>query len=178
MDIRADQLRFTLDEIAVFLNEIMRLKLSADDLAAIEARTEGWIAGLQLAALSMQSCQDIHGFVSAFTGSHYYVMDYLVEEVLKLQPTNISTFLLQSSILDRLCGPLCEAVVDADPAKPVDGQATLETLEQMNLFLIPLDEERHWYRYHHLFADVLNKRLEHQFPHLLPGAAPPRFPMV
>ena len=168
VDIRAEQLRFTLDEIAVFLNEIMGLRLSADDLAAIEARTEGWIAGLQLAALSMQNCQDIHGFVSAFTGSHYYVMDYLVEEVLKLQPSNISTFLLQTSILNRLCGPLCEAVIDADPAKPVDGQATLETLEQMNLFLIPLDEERHWYRYHHLFADVLNKRLEHQFPHLLP----------
>lgn len=168
VDIRADQLRFTLDEIAVFLNEIMGLKLSADDLMAIEARTEGWIAGLQLAALSMQNCRDVHGFVSAFTGSHYYVMDYLVEEVLKSQPANISTFLLQSSILSRLCGSLCEVVVDADPAKPVDGQVTLETLEQMNLFLIPLDEERHWYRYHHLFADVLNKRLEHQFPHLRP----------
>jgi LuxR family maltose regulon positive regulatory protein len=168
VDIRAGQLRFTLDEIAVFLNEIMKLKLSTDDLIAIEARTEGWIAGLQLAALSMQSCQDIHGFVSAFAGSHYYVMDYLIEEVLKSQPANISAFLLQSSILSRLCGPLCEAVVDADPAEPVDGQATLEALEQMNLFLIPLDEERHWYRYHHLFADVLNKRLEHQFPHLRP----------
>ena len=168
VDIRADQLRFTLDEIVVFLNEIMGLKLSKDDLVAIEARTEGWIAGLQLAALSMQNCQDIHGFVSAFTGSHYYVMDYLVEEVLKSQPANISTFLLQSSILSRLCGPLCEAVIDVDPARPVDGQATLEALEQMNLFLIPLDEERHWYRYHHLFADVLNKRLEHQFPHLRP----------
>jgi LuxR family transcriptional regulator, maltose regulon positive regulatory protein len=168
VDIRADQLRFTLDEIAVFLNEIMGLRLPADDLDAIGTRTEGWIAGLQLAALSMQNCRDIHGFVSAFTGSHYYVMDYLVEEVLKSLPTNINTFLLQSSILNRLCGPLCEAVIDADPARPVDGQATLETLEQMNLFLIPLDEERHWYRYHHLFADVLNKRLEHQFPHLRP----------
>jgi LuxR family maltose regulon positive regulatory protein len=168
VDIRADQLRFTRDEIAVFLNEIMRLRLSVDDLAAIETRTEGWIAGLQLAALSMQSCQDIHGFVSAFTGSHYYVVDYLVEEVLKFQPSNISTFLLQSSILSRLCGPLCETVIDANPASPVDGQTMLETLEQMNLFLIPLDEERHWYRYHHLFSDVLNKRLEHQFPHLLP----------
>ena len=98
IDIRADQLRFTREEIAIFLNEIMRLKISAEDLAAIEVRTEGWIAGLQLAALSMQNCQDIHGFISAFTGSHYYVMDYLVEEVLKLQPPNISTFLLQSSI--------------------------------------------------------------------------------
>ena len=168
IDIRADQLRFTRDEMAIFLNEIMRLKISAEDLAAIEVRTEGWIAGLQLAALSMQNCQDIHGFISAFTGSHYYVMDYLVEEVLKLQPPNISTFLLQTSILKRLCGPLCEAVIGSDPTCPGEGQTTLETLEQMNLFLIPLDEERHWYRYHHLFSDVLHKRLEHQYPHLLP----------
>lgn len=168
VDIRADQLRFTREEIAIFLNEIMSLRISAEDLVAIEVRTEGWIAGLQLAALSMQNCKDIHGFVSAFTGSHYYVMDYLVEEVLKLQPPAISTFLLQSSILKRLCGSLCEAVIDTDPANPIDGQATLETLEQMNLFLIPLDDERHWYRYHHLFSDVLNKRLKHQLPHLLP----------
>ncbi len=168
IDIRADQLRFTREEIAIFLNEIMKLRISTEDLGAIEVRTEGWIAGLQLAALSMQNCQDIHGFISAFTGSHYYVMDYLIEEVLKLQPPNISTFLLQSSILKRLCGPLCEAVIGVDPTCPVDGQTTLETLEQMNLFLIPLDDERHWYRYHHLFSDVLNRRLEHQFPHLLP----------
>jgi LuxR family maltose regulon positive regulatory protein len=168
IDIRADQLRFTREEIAIFLNEIMRLRISTEDLGAIEVRTEGWIAGLQLAALSMQNCQDIHGFISAFTGSHYYVMDYLIEEVLKLQPPNISTFLLQSSILKRLCGPLCEAVIGVDPTVPIDGQTTLETLEQMNLFLIPLDDERHWYRYHHLFSDVLNKRLKHQYPHLLP----------
>ena len=178
LDIRADQLRFTQDEIAAFLNEVMGLTLSADDLSAMETRTEGWIAGLQLAALSMQGCKDIHGFVSAFTGSHHYVMDYLAEEVLKLQPKKVSTFLLQTSILDRLCGPLCEAVVDADPAEPVDGQAMLETLEEMNLFLIPLDDERHWYRYHHLFADVLRKRLEHQYPAFASRAAPPRFPMV
>ena len=114
VDIRADQLRFTLDEITVFLNEVMGLRLSADDIAAMEARTEGWIAGLQLAALSMQGSKDIHGFVSAFTGSHYYVMDYLVEEVLKLQPSEYRTFLLQTSILSRLCGSLCKAVVDAD----------------------------------------------------------------
>ena len=172
IDIRADQLRFTREEIAVFLNEIMRLRISTEDLGAIEVRTEGWIAGLQLAALSMQNCQDIHGFISAFTGSHYYVMDYLIEEVLKLQPPNISTFLLQSSILKRLCGPLCEAVIGVDPTSPVDGQTTLETLEQMNLFLIPLDDERHWYRYHHLFSDVLNKRLEAPVSTFAPGAAP------
>ena len=168
LDIRAEQLRFNQAEIAAFLNETMGLTLSANDLSAMERRTEGWIAGLQLAALSMQGCQDIHGFVSAFTGSHHYVMDYLAEEVLRLQPRQVGTFLLQTSILDRLCGALCEAVVDVDTAEPVDGQGRLETLEEMNLFVIPLDDERHWYRYHHLFADVLRKRLEHQFPHLLP----------
>jgi LuxR family maltose regulon positive regulatory protein len=168
LDIRADQLRFTQDEIAAFLNEAMGLTLSANDLSAMEARTEGWIAGLQLAALSMQGCKDIHGFVSAFTGSHHYIMDYLAEEVLRLQPKKVGTYLLQTSILDRLSGPLCEAVVDVDTAEPVDGQGMLEALEEMNLFVIPLDDERRWYRYHHLFADVLRKRLEHQFPHLLP----------
>ncbi|MCX6001818.1 MAG: LuxR C-terminal-related transcriptional regulator [Chloroflexi bacterium] len=164
MDIRADQLRFTHDEIAAFLNDIMGLKLSADDLSAIEARTEGWIAGLQLAALSMQSSKDIHGFVSAFTGSHHYVMDYLVEEVLRLQPKMVGDFLMQTSILDHICGPLCESVIDVDPEGPVDGQAMLESLERMNLFVIPLDDERRWYRYHHLFADVLKKRLEQHYP--------------
>lgn len=167
MDIRAEQLRFSLDEIAAFLNVVMGLNVSANDLAALETRTEGWIAGLQLAALSMQHCKDIHAFVSAFTGTHYYIMDYLIEEVLKNQPESISTFLIQSSILDRLCGPLCEAVVDPHHTGSTDGQATLAALEKMNLFVIPLDDERHWYRYHHLFMDVLNKRLEHQFPHLL-----------
>jgi LuxR family maltose regulon positive regulatory protein len=168
LDIRADQLRFIQNEIAAFLNDVIGLTLSASDLSAMETRTEGWIAGLQLAALSMQGCKDIHGFVSAFTGSHHYVMDYLAEEVLKLQPKKVSNFLLQTSVLDRLCGSLCEAVVEAEPAEAVDGQVMLEALEEMNLFVIPLDDERHWYRYHHLFADVLRKRLEHQFPHLLP----------
>ena len=146
----------------------MGLSLCAEDLTALDGRTEGWIAGLQLAALSMQGCNDLHGFISAFTGSHHYVMDYLTEEVLKLQPKEMSAFLLQTSILDRLCGSLCEAVVEADTAGPVDGQGMLEALEEMNLFVIPLDDERRWYRYHHLFADVLRKRLERQFPHLVP----------
>ena len=168
LDIRADQLRFTREEVAAFLNEAMGLTLSTNDLAAMEARTEGWITGLQLAALSLQGSKDIHGFISAFTGSHHYVMDYLVEEVLKNQPKKLSAFLLQTSILDRLCGPLCEAVVETDATDPVDGQTMLETLEEMNLFLIPLDNERHWYRYHHLFSDVLRKRLEHQYPENLP----------
>lgn len=168
LDIRAGQLRFTPDEIAAFLNDMMGLHLSSSDLFALEKRTEGWIASLQLAALSMQSSQDIHAFVSAFTGSHHYVMDYLTEEVLKLQPKEVSDFLLQTSILERLCGPLCEAVLETDGAAPVDGQAMLESLEEMNLFTIPLDDERHWYRYHHLFSDVLRKRLEHQSRPLLP----------
>jgi LuxR family maltose regulon positive regulatory protein len=168
LDIRADQLRFTREEIAAFLNDSMGLILSEDDLSAMETRTEGWIAGLQLAALSMQGSQDIHAFVSAFTGSHHYVMDYLVEEVLKNQPKQVGSFLLQTSILERLCGSLCEAVVEVDAAGPIDGQSILETLEGMNLFLIPLDNERRWYRYHHLFADVLRKRLEHQYPQMLP----------
>ena len=128
--------------------------------------------------ISMKSCKDIHAFVSAFTGSHHYVMDYLVEEVLKLQPKKVSTFLLQTSILDRICGPLCEAIVETDKIEPVDGQAMLEALEEMNLFVIPLDDERRWYRYHHLFADVLRKRLEHQFPHLRSRTASACFPMV
>lgn len=163
VEIRAEQLRFTLDEIAVFLDETMRLKLSAGDLAAIEARTEGWIAGLQLAALSMQGNQDIHAFITAFAGSHHYIMDYLVEEVLNSQTERIRSFLLQTSILDRMCAQLCNAVVDV-----VDGQELLEALERMNLFLIPLDGERHWYRYHHLFAEVLNRRVEYLFPDQLP----------
>jgi LuxR family maltose regulon positive regulatory protein len=167
-DIRADQLRFTREEIAAFLNDVMGLALSADDLSAMETRTEGWIVSLQLAALSMRSSKDIHGFVSAFTGSHHYVMDYLVDEVLGLQPKKVCDFLMQTSILDQMCGSLCESVIDADPEEPVDGQAMLEALERMNLFVIPLDDERCWYRYHHLFADVLRKRLEQYYPGSLP----------
>jgi len=168
LDIRADALRFTQEESAAFLNEAMGLHLTAGDISAMEKRTEGWIASLQLAALSMRGSKDIHAFVSAFTGSHHYVMDYLVEEVLKIQPKKVSNFLLQTSILDRLYGPLCEAVVEADNAVAMDGQAMLESLEEMNLFTIPLDDERQWYRYHHLFSDVLRKRLEHQSRQLLP----------
>jgi LuxR family maltose regulon positive regulatory protein len=167
VDIRADQLRFTRDETAAFLNDVMGLSLSSNDLAAIEARTEGWIASLQLAALSMQSCKDIHGFVSAFTGSHHYIMDYLIEEVLKAQSQKVSDFLLQTSILDQMCGPLCETVIEVNSTGPVNGQEILEALEKMNLFVIPLDNERRWYRYHNLFADVLRKRLANQLPHFI-----------
>jgi LuxR family maltose regulon positive regulatory protein len=167
VDIRAGQLRFTADEIAAFLSE-MGLSLPADDIAALEMRTEGWIASLQLAALSLQGRQDIHSFLSAFAGSHAYIMDYLTEEVLNLQSEEVRSFLLQTSVLNRMCGPLCEAVVEAGRPGFLGGQAMLETLEQKNLFVIPLDGERRWYRYHHLFADVLSRRLEHLYPQYLP----------
>lgn len=164
VDIRADHLRFTQDEISHFLNVVIGLDLSAEEISAIEARTEGWIASLQLAAITMQGIDDTHRFVTAFTGSHYYIMDYLTEEVLKRQPERVQLFLLQSSILGRMCGPLCEAVVDPGAFEQTGGQAILEDLERMNLFLIPLDNERRWYRYHHLFSEVLNRRLEHLDP--------------
>lgn len=146
----------------------MGLELSGAAITALEARTEGWIAGLQLAAISMQGRKDLHDFVAAFTGSHYYIMDYLAEEVLGRQTETVRAFLLQSSILDRMCGSLCEAVVRAAGAESFDGQAMLEALELANLFIVPLDRERRWYRYHHLFADVLNRCLEQTDPGLLP----------
>ncbi|MGB8645908.1 MAG: LuxR C-terminal-related transcriptional regulator [Anaerolineae bacterium] len=155
-ELRVADLRFTLSEAAGFLNQVMGLTLSAEDIAALEARTEGWIAGLQLAAISMQGQQDAAGFIRSFTGSHHFVLDYLVEEVLHRQPESVQTFLLRTSILDRLCGPLCDAVL-RDPA--ASGQETLEYIERANLFLVPLDNERRWYRYHHLFAELLRQRL-------------------
>jgi LuxR family maltose regulon positive regulatory protein len=155
-ELRAPDLRFTLAEAADFLSQVMGLSLAADDIAALEARTEGWIAGLQLAAISMRGLNDSSEFVRSFTGSHHFVMDYLVEEVLRLQPENLQRFLLPTSILDRLCGPLCDAVLGS--AAP-SGQETLEYLDQANLFIIPLDNERRWYRYHHLFAELLRQRL-------------------
>ncbi|MBU3916372.1 LuxR C-terminal-related transcriptional regulator [bacterium] len=155
-ELRAIDLRFTSSETAGFLNQVMGLSLTTEDVAALETRTEGWIAGLQLAAISMRGHKDATGFIKSFTGSHHFVMDYLVEEVLRQQPENIQTFLLRTSILDRLCGPLCEAVL-RDPS--VAAQETLDYLEHANLFIIPLDNERRWYRYHHLFADLLRQRL-------------------
>ena len=168
LDIRVDELRFTLDETAFFLNEVMGLKLLPGDIAAMAARTEGWIASLQLAALSLQGSKNPHAFIMAFAGSHHYIMDYLLEEVLNLQSERVRSFLLQTSILGRMCGSLCNSVVKADGPESIDGQAILESLEHKNLFVIPLDDQRHWYRYHHLFADVLNRRLEQLYPQLLP----------
>jgi LuxR family maltose regulon positive regulatory protein len=166
MEIRAEQLRFGSEEIVVFLNEVMGLDLSAEDIATMQVRTEGWIAGLQLAAISMQGCEDIHAFVTAFAGSHLHIIDYLTEEVLKQQSEDVRSFLLQTSILSRLCGPLCEAVAGLDDTTHHKGQLMLEKLESMNLFLIPMDNVRRWYRYHHLFADMLNRHLENQYPTL------------
>jgi len=155
-ELRAADLRFTPTEAARFLNQAAGLDLSAEDIAALEARTEGWIAGLQLAAIVMQEHGDAPSFIKSFTGSHHFVMDYLVGEVLQHQPDSVQTFLLRTSILDRMCGPLCDAVLlDASAS----GQETLEYLERANLFVIPLDSERRWYRYHHLFADLLRQRL-------------------
>jgi LuxR family maltose regulon positive regulatory protein len=164
MELRSADLRFTLSEAAEFLNQAIGLNLSAEDAAVLETRTEGWIAGLQLAALSMQGLQDTAAFIQSFTGSHHFVLDYLLEEVLHKQPENIQNFLLRTSILDRLCGSLCDAVLhDVGAAgEGTAGQETLEYLERVNLFVIPLDHERRWYRYHHLFRDLLRQRLMHK----------------
>jgi LuxR family maltose regulon positive regulatory protein len=158
-ELRANDLRFTVDETAAFLTQSMGLNLSAEEVAALEARTEGWIAGLQIAALSMQNRDDISGFIQTFSGSHRHILGYLAEEALNQRPAGTLDFLLQTSILDRLCGPLCDAVTGG-----TGGQATLEKLEQANLFLIPLDDEGVWYRYHHLFAEVLQARLQRTWP--------------
>lgn len=156
-ELRAADLRFTPEETAAFLNQAMGLDVSADDIALLEARTEGWIAGLQLAALSMRGRDDVTGFIASFAGDHRYVVDYLLEEVLKRQPERVEAFLLQSSILDRLSGPLCDAVTAQEGSA-----ALLDTLERANLFLVPLDETRRWYRYHQLFRDVLRAHLTHE----------------
>lgn len=156
-EVRVADLRFTPDEAATFLNQVMGLGLSAEDVRALDARTEGWVAGLQLAALSLREREDVPAFIRAFTGDNRFIVDYLVEEVLRCQPEPLQRFLLQTSLLDRMCGPLCDAVL-RDPATP--GAATLAHLEHANLFLVPLDNERHWFRYHHLFADVLRQRLQ------------------
>jgi LuxR family maltose regulon positive regulatory protein len=156
-ELRATDLRFVPAEAAAFLNQVMGLSLAAEEVAALETRTEGWIAGLQLAALSLQGHHAPSRFIQSFTGTHHFVLDYLLEEVLHQQSAGIQAFLLRTSILDRLCGPLCDAVLREAAAV---GQATLEYLEHANLFLVPLDNERRWYRYHHLFADLLRQRLQ------------------
>ena len=162
-ELRAADLRFTPAEAADFLNQVMGLNLSAEDIAALEARTEGWIAGLQLAALSMQGNKDVSGFIREFAGDHRYIVDYLVEEVLQSQPEPIHRFLLQTAILDQLNGSLCDAVTGKE-----EGNAPLEALQRGNFFVIPLDDKRNWYRYHHLFADVLRMHLMAEQPDQVP----------
>jgi LuxR family maltose regulon positive regulatory protein len=196
LELRATDLQFTTDEAATFLREVMGLDLSAEAVALLEMRTEGWIAGLQIAALSLQGIDNAADFLSAFAGSHRHIADYLTEEVLQRQPAHLKAFLLQTSILDCLCGPLCDAVLGltlederprtndqsvivADerpsvtdlpspfvlrPSSDSYSRLILEELERAHLFLVPLDHERHWYRYHHLFADVLRYRLRQDEP--------------
>src|SRR5450830_730659 len=159
VEIRGADLRFTPDEAAEYLNEAMGLTLTAEDVDALEGRTEGWIAALQLAALSMQGRDDIAGFIAGFAGDDRYIVDYLVEEVLQRQPEDVRSFLLQTSILSRLNGSLCDAVPGQD-----GGKAMLEALDPGNLFLVSLDDRRQWYRYEHLFRDVLRARLLDEQP--------------
>ena len=163
VEIRAADLRFTPEEAAAYLNEVMGLDLGASEVVALEARTEGWIAALQLAALSIQGRDDVAGFIAGFAGDDRYIVDYLVEEVLRRQPEEVRSFLLDTSILDRLTGPLCDAVTGQ-----AGGKAMLEALDRANLFLVPLDDRRQWYRYHQLFADVLRARLQDEQPGRVP----------
>src|SRR5918994_2470582 len=158
-EIRAAELRFTTEEATAFLKGVMGLTLSAADVAALEEVTEGWIAALQLAALSMRDHEDLSSFVETFSGSNRHVLDFLAEEVLERQPEGMREFLLKTSVLERMSAPLCDALTGGD-----DGQQMLERLERVNLFVVAFDDERRWYRYHHLFADFLRSRLQRGQP--------------
>ncbi|MGD9093849.1 MAG: LuxR C-terminal-related transcriptional regulator [Anaerolineales bacterium] len=159
-ELRVNDLRFSVDETLTFLNEVMNLKLSTDDVATLDERTEGWIAGLQMAALSLQGRKDTTTFMKAFSGSHRYVLDYLLEEVLLRQSEAVREFLLKTSILNRMTAPLCNIITGRQ-----DSQDILRDLEAANLFLLPLDDERGWYRYHHLFVSLLRGLLGQEHPH-------------
>ena len=163
-ELRAAELRFTAGEAGFLLGETIGADLDAAAVAALTSRTEGWAAGLQLAALSLRGQADPDGFVAGFSGSHRYVLDYLAEEVLERQSEQTRAFLLDTSVLERLSGPLCDAVTGR-----AGGQAMLEQVERANLFLLPLDEVRGWWRYHHLFADLLRARLQQQQPGRVAG---------
>ncbi|MGH3347423.1 MAG: AAA family ATPase, partial [Nocardioides sp.] len=165
-EVRAADLRFTRPEAQEFLNRVMGLALTTDDVDALDDRTEGWAAGLQLAALSLRGVEErgqVVGFIEAFTGSSRFVIDYLADEVLARQPEEIREFLLRTAVLDRLTGSLCEAVTGR-----AGGARALEDLDRSNLFLVALDAERSWYRYHHLVADVLHARLLAEQPEQVP----------
>jgi LuxR family maltose regulon positive regulatory protein len=161
VEIRPDELRFTPQESLNFLNACMGLDLTLAQVAQLETRTEGWIAGLQMAALSLQSAADRPAFIDTFSGSHRYILDYLAEEVLQRQPPELQRFLLHTAVLSRFCAPLCAALLEISLAQ---AQTLLEHAERANLFIIPLDDERRWFRYHHLFADLLRARLLAQEP--------------
>src|SRR5215472_15641574 len=163
-EVRAADLRFTTQEAETFLHTTMGLSLSSDEVAVLQNRTEGWIAGLQLAALSLRGRSDSSAFLRAFGGSHRFVLEYLSEEVLSRQSVAVQTFLLQTSLLERLSGPLCDALTGE-----AHGQRMLEALERANLFVSSLDDQRQWYRYHHLFADMLRSRLQQTQPSLVPA---------
>lgn len=175
VEFRASDLRFTAEEATEFLNDTMGLKLTADDVVELESRTEGWIAGLQMAALSMKGRQDVSSFIKSFSGSHRFILDYLVEEVLEIQSSQLQEFLFKTAIFDRMNAPLCKAILGESQVSEMEipvgdgeeankqiltsAQEILEYLDAANLFVISLDEERCWYRYHHLFADLLRSRL-------------------
>ncbi|MGE5461766.1 MAG: hypothetical protein ACM3PS_00325, partial [Syntrophothermus sp.] len=183
LELRADDLRFTGPEATQFLNDIMGLHLDREFIAVLEERTEGWIAGLQMAALSMRGREDVLGFIKGFSGTNRYILDFLLEEALASQSPEIQHFLLYTSVLDRLTASLCDTVLTStedltakgnDPSTcteliSLQGSASiLEYLERANLFLVPLDDERTWYRYHHLFADLLASRLQQIDPQMIP----------
>jgi LuxR family maltose regulon positive regulatory protein len=162
-ELRAADLRFTTDEAAAFFNDIMELGLTTDNVKALDSLTEGWIASIRMAAISMQGCENIPSFIAEFAGTHRHIMDYLVEEVLGRQEAGVQHFLVRTSVLDRLSAPLCNAVTGGDSA-----QEMLDHLQAANLFLVPLDESRKWFRYHHLFSDLLRDRLQKTQPDLIP----------
>ncbi len=182
IELRAADLRFSISEAAQFLNDVMGLRLDSDAVAILEERTEGWVAGLQMAALSMRDRKDVAGFVAGFSGTNRYILDYLLEEVLANQPPEIQHFLLSTSILERLSIPLCDALLAENPESggktgtepsPTShdsrSSAILNHLERENIFLVPLDDERVWFRYHHLFADLLRIRLKQGEAARVPG---------
>lgn len=183
-ELRVDDLRFGMEETGIFLRAALKNTITPSEIQALETRTEGWIAGLQLAVLSMKAHREQSSFIQSFTGSNRYIIDYLVEEVLNQLPTPIRQFLLQTSLPDRLCGDLCDAILIPDPQElppkestesstgrvpPVKSQEILEQLERSNIFLIPLDSQRRWYRYHHLFADILRHFLNNQQSKMVPS---------
>ena len=162
-ELRADDLRFNVDEAAAFLNGVADCDLGPSDLDILMERSEGWPAALQLIALSLRGHPSPHDFVAGFAGSNRFITDYLVEEVISRQPAAIRSFLLHTAILERLSAPLCDAVTGTDRSADL-----LTQVERANLFLIPLDETRGWYRYHHLFADLLQAHLQRDEPELVP----------